>query len=241
MKAIILAAGFATRLYPLTLNKAKPLLEIKGKPIIDYIIRKIKEIPADEIIIVTNNVFYKDFLEWKSRTQLDNVEIINDNVSDLNSKLGAIGDLLFAIDKKAINDDLFVISGDNIFNYSLKEPYEIFEKEKKDLSVFYDVNDINEAKRFGIALIQNNLIADFEEKPQNPKSTLCSTSTYFFKRETIPLMKRFVKEEKNSDQPGLFLRYLYKNTPIWGYVPKEKWIDIGTFEAFQRAQLESWN
>lgn len=241
MKAIILAAGFATRLYPLTLNKSKCLLEISGKPIIEYIIDKINEIPASEIIIVTNNLFYNDFLSWKNMKKYNNVEIINDGVSVISNKLGAIGDLLFAINKKNIDEDLFVISGDNLFKYSLRKPYEIFKNEKKNLSIFYDVEDINEAKRFGIALIKDNLITDFEEKPSAPKSTLCSTSTYFFRKETIFWMKNFVIEEKNSDQPGLFLEYLYKKTPILAYVSDEKWIDIGTIEAFNRAQRESWS
>src|SRR4030042_820153 len=110
MKAIILAAGFATRLYPLTKNKAKPLLKIKEKPIIEHI-----------------------------------------------------------IEKEKINEDILVISGDNLFNFSLKYPYEIFKKENKDLTIFYDVRNLEEAKRFGVALVENNLLADFEEKPQNPK------------------------------------------------------------------------
>jgi len=238
MKSIILAAGFATRLYPLTENKSKSLLEINGKPIINYIIDKIKEISSDEIIIITNQKFYLDFLNWKEKSSYSDVIILNDGVSSLEKKLGAIGDLLFAINKQGIQEDLFVISGDNLFRYSLKEPKEIFEKEKKDLSIFYDLKNLEEATRMGVAQIKNNLIINFQEKPSNPKSTLCSTSTYFFRKETIPLMKKYLEEPGSKDQPGLFLEYLYKKVPVYAYQTEKKWIDIGTFESLQEAQAE---
>ena len=238
MKAIILAAGFATRLYPITENKAKPLLEINNKPIINYIVDKIREISSEEIIIVTNNKFYGDFIQWKEKNNYSNLTILNDRVCNPEERLGAIGDLLFVIDKNKINEDLFLISGDNLFRYSLKGAYDIFKKERKDLSIFNDLMDIKEAARMGVALIKDNLVIDFEEKPKNPKSTLCSTSTYFFRKETIPLMKEFLKEPGNKDQPGLFLEYLYKRAPVYAYVSNEKWIDVGTIESLKRAQFE---
>jgi glucose-1-phosphate thymidylyltransferase len=238
MKSIILAAGFATRLYPLTEDKSKSLLEINGKPIINYIIDKIREVSSEEIIVITNGKFYQDFLNWKEKSNYQNIIILNDGVLNLEKKLGAIGDLLFVINQRGIDEDLFVVSGDNLFQYSLKEPREIFEKEKKDLSIFYDLKDLEEAKRMGVVQVKDNLIIDFQEKPKNPKSTLCSTSTYFFRRETIPLMKRFLEEPGSKDQPGLFLEYLYKRVPVYAYITKEKWIDIGTFESFKKAQTE---
>jgi len=238
MKAIVLAAGFATRLYPLTLNKSKSLLEIKHKPIIDHIIEKIEEIKdIDEIIVITNNNFYRDFLNWKKDKNKRILTILNDGVSRLENRLGAIGDLLFAINKRGINDDLLVISGDNLFDYSLKEPYELFRREGKDLSLFYKVRSVEEAKRFGVALIKEDIIIDFEEKPQNPKSTFCSSSTYFFKKSTIPLIKEFANNGL-ADQPGLFLQYLYKKISIYAYITNGKWLDIGTKESLEKARKE---
>ncbi|MCX6746764.1 MAG: nucleotidyltransferase family protein [Candidatus Pacearchaeota archaeon] len=236
MKAIVLAAGFATRLYPSTLNKSKSLLKVNNKLVIDYIIEKIQKIKnIDEIILVTNNNFYQDFLNWKKDREI--LTILNDGVSKLEDKLGAIGDLLFAINKRGINDNLLVISGDNLFDYSLEEPYEVFRREGKDLSLFYDTGNFEEAKRFGVALIENNFLVNFEEKPQNPKSTFCSSSTYFFKKSTIPLIKEFASKGL-ADQPGLFLQYLYKKVPIFAYVTQGKWLDIGTKESFEKAQRE---
>lgn len=240
MKAIILAAGFATRLYPLTLNKPKPLLEISNKPIIEHIIEKIEEIKEiNKIIIVSNDKFYNNFVWWLNNAEKKftiPIEIINDGVVSIDNKLGAIGDLYLAIENNKIDEDLLVISGDNMSKYSLKPFYEIFKKENKDLSIFYDVLKINDAKRFGIALVTNNLIQDFQEKPENPLSTLASTSTYFYKKETLELIRKFNREEKNKDQPGLLLQYLFKKVPIYAAITKEKWIDIGTIEALEEAK-----
>lgn len=236
MKAIILAAGFATRLYPLTQDKSKSLLEIKGKPIIDYILEKIKEIPIDEIIIITNNKFYNNFTAWReNRKDIEKIKILNNGVSFEKEKLGSIGDLLFVIDREKIDEDILVISGDNLFKCSLKKAYDVFKKENKDLSIFYDVQDTEEAKRFGVALVKDNFLVDFQEKPPEPKSTLCSTSIYFYKKETMGLIKKFNREAENKDQPGLFLQWLYKKVPVYSYVTKEKWIDIGTKEALEKA------
>lgn len=239
MKAIILAAGFATRLYPLTKNKPKSLLEIKGKPIIDYIVEKIKEIEdIDRIIVVTNNKFYKDFLVWKNKKNNEDkkkIEILNDGIDSEKEKLGAVGDLLFAIEQENIQEDIFVIAGDTLFKSSLKYLYGLFKKEDKDLTIFYDVHNIGEAKKLGVALVENNLIIDFQEKPSKPKSTLCSVPAYFYKKRTLELIKQFMQEEYNKDQPGRFLEYLYKKVPVYAYTKEEKYINVGTIEELEQA------
>lgn len=236
MKAIVLAAGFATRLYPLTLNKAKPLLEVKKRPIIDYIIDKLEEIEdINQIIVVSNNKFYKDFIEWKANRKNFNITVLNNGVNYDFEKKGAVGDLIFALEKAFIEDDILVISGDNLFHCSLREAYHVFKKEGRDLSIFYDVKDKEEAKRLGVALVKDNLLVDFEEKPKAPKSTLCSASTYFYNQATLPLIKGFYESSQNSDYPGLLIQYLYQKIPLRVYIV-DKWIDIGTHESLRRAQ-----
>lgn len=233
MKAIILAGGFATRLYPITLDTPKPLLEVKNKPIIDWIIEKIKELPIDQIIVVTNHTFYNQFVEWGRNKK---VTIIDDGGNSESLKRGAMGGLFFAIDKEKINEDFLVVSGDSLFKFSLIEPYSLFKKEDKDLAIFYNVKNINEAKRLGVALIKNNLLIDFQEKPDEPKSTLCFTTVCFHKKETIPYLKEFVKT--HLDQPGRFLQYLYQKVPVFGFVTEKEYVDIGTLEAFERAKKD---
>ncbi len=191
MKAVIMAGGFAKRLYPLTLNKSKCLLDLAGKPIIDYTIDKLIEIPElKEIIVISNETFYNDFVNWAKNHQFP-IRILSDGGNSENKKIGALTALLNFIDKENLNEDFFLAGADNFFNFSLKEIYESFKKEKKDLAIFYDIKDSEQAKKFGVALLdESNIIKEFEEKPENPKSTIVSAGMYFFKKETIPLIKK---------------------------------------------------
>jgi glucose-1-phosphate thymidylyltransferase len=194
MKAIIMAGGFAKRLYPLTLNKSKCLLELAGKPIIDYTIDKLKEIQGlNEIMVISNETFYQDFLNW-AKNHTFPIRVLSDGGTEEGSKVGALTALLNFLNEEAINEDVFLAGADNFFKFSLKEIYEIFKKEDKDLAVFYDIKDFEQAKKFGVVLIdQNNLIKEFEEKPQNPRSTLISSCMYFLKKETLQLIKEINK------------------------------------------------
>jgi glucose-1-phosphate thymidylyltransferase len=194
MKAIIMAGGFAKRLYPLTLKKSKCLLEIAEKPIIDYTIDKLKEIPElGEIIVISNETFYSDFVKW-SKTHHFPIRVLSDGGTSENFKMGALTSLLNFLNNENINEDIFLAGADNFFKFSLKEIYDIFKREKKDLAIFNDIKNYEAAKRFGVVLIdENNIIKEFEEKPQSPKSTIVSSCMYFLKKETISLIKELNK------------------------------------------------
>lgn len=188
MKAILMAGGFAKRLN--LLNKSKCLIEIGGKPIIDYTLEKLKEIPEiSEVIVITNDTFYGDFVEWAKKHTI-NIRILSDGGNSQNSKIGALTALLNFIENENFDEDFFLAGADNFFRFSLKNIFETFKRQNKDVAVFYDIKDLEKAKRFGVALIDtNNLIINFEEKPENPKSTIVSSCMYFFRKETIPLIK----------------------------------------------------
>ena len=184
MKAVIMAGGFAKRLYPLTLNKSKCLLKIAGKPIIDYTIDKLKEIgDLSEIIVIANDTFYNDFLDWARTHPSLKIKVLSDGSTSENSKIGALSAFINFLNKEEIKEDIFLAGADNFFKFSLKNIYEKFKKEEKDLAIFYDIRDSEASKRFGVALIRDNLLIDFEEKPENPKSTIISACMYFFKKE----------------------------------------------------------
>jgi len=189
-----MAGGFAKRLYPLTLNRSKCLLEIAGKPIIDYTIDKLKDIlDLNEIIVISNETFYKDFLIWAKKHPFP-IRVLNDGGTEEGKKVGALTALLNFLNKEEINEDIFLAGADNLFKFSLKEIYETFKREQEDLAVFYDIKDFEQAKKFGVVLIdENNLIQQFEEKPKNPKSTIVSSCMYFLKRETLSLIKELNK------------------------------------------------
>ncbi len=229
MDAIILAAGYGTRLYPLTLNKPKPLLGVAGKPMMEHIIDKLEEISLNNIYVVTNSKFYTNFKEWsnnfKSRVP---IEIINDGTLSNEDRLGAIGDVNFVINKKKINDDIIVIAGDNLFEFPLKGILNLFKKMKSTTIALYNVKDIKLATLYGVVAIDDNSkIIDFQEKPKQPKSTLISTGVYFFPKKAISLIKEYVKKSTNADKTGSFIQWLYNKEKVYAYVTNKPWYDIG--------------
>ena len=238
MHAIILAAGYATRLYPLTKDTPKPLLKVGDKAIIEHIIRKIEEIKGiDGIYIVTNGKFAAHFSEWLENFDAKTpVGIINDGTRSNDDRLGALGDVHFAISNKNIDDDVIVIAGDNLFELSLIDVSNFFRKRKSNVIVLHDVRDIELAKHYGIVEIDgSNLVVNFEEKPLNPRSTLASTGIYIFPKKTIEMIKKYINQGNNPDKTGSFIEWLHKRDKVHSYVTGKKWYDIGSFEQLENA------
>ena len=242
MKAIIPAAGYATRLYPLTKDFPKPLLDISGRPMIEYIISKIGDIPeVNEIIVVTNAKFFPHFDAWKKNFNSKiPVRILNDGTKNENERLGAIGDFQFAIEKAGIKEDLLIINADNLFNFSLLNPYSFFKSKASDVICFFDIGSVEEARKMGVGRLDSNgKIIDFVEKPAEPKSTLMSTGIYFYRQTTVRLIKEYLGSGNSPDKPGNFVGWLYRKKPVFGFVPREKndkWFDIGSFDALEEAR-----
>lgn len=237
MDAIILAAGYATRLHPLTLSKPKPLLEVAGKPMIEYIIKKLEELDTiNKIYIVTNSKFSKTFLEWLHKFDAKkSIEIINDGTKNDKDKLGALGDMNYVINTKNIENDIIIIAGDNLFDLSLHEVVSIFEKKKHNVIVLHDVKDVELAKNYGVVGINNNIIVNFEEKPVSPKSTLVSTGIYIFPKKTLSLINKYIEQGNNPDKSGSFIEWLHKRDVVYAYVTDKKWYDIGSLEQLEKA------
>lgn len=245
IKALILAAGYATRLYPLTKNKPKALLELKGKTMVEHIIKKIDEIPqVDEILVVTNNKFSLEFEQWaedfNSRKPKKPVKIINDATLSENDRLGAVGDIKFSVDEEKTVGDLIVIAGDNLFEYSLKKMYDYAIQKNSDVIACFEAPSVEYvANTFGvIELDKNNKLVGFEEKPKEPKTRIAATACYYFKHDTLKLIEKYIKEGNNTDNTGDFIKYLISKVPVHGFVFREKWFDIGTFEALGKARDE---
>ena len=238
MKAIILCAGYATRLHPLTLDCPKHLLEINNKPILEFIYDKINKISCiDEIIIVTNNKFYSHFKDWADLVD-KNIQVINDNTNNNDERLGGIGDLHFVINKTKINDDLLIILGDNFFEFDLKKFVDFAIKIKEVVLGGYEIGDLEEAKRFGVLKLNEDgrTLVDFQEKPENPSSSLISTGIYFFPKKEIKLIQDYMRTNENKDGPGYLIKYLYPRQNVFVYVFKEPWYDIGSLEQYKFLQ-----
>lgn len=241
MKALILAAGYATRLYPLTKEYPKPLLEVAGRPIIDYIVDELETIKdIDSIIVVTNSKFISKFRKWRLTLRSSKpVVLVDDLTKGLADRRGAIGDMNFAITKKRIKEDLLVIGGDNLFDYDLNKFFSFAKKAKGNPVIgVYDIKDKAQAKKYGIVkLDRRKQLVDFEEKPAHPKSTLAAMCLYYFPKEKLKLLKDYISAYKQGrDATGFYIDWLRKETPVYGFVFGGRWYDIGDFKFYNKAR-----
>jgi glucose-1-phosphate thymidylyltransferase len=235
MNAIILAAGYATRLRPLTDTWAKELLPIGGRPIIDRIVDGLSTV--DEITavhVVTNARKADGFHAWAER--LD-VIVHDDGTTSNEDRLGAIGDLQFVIDRAGLDDDLLVIAGDNLFEFSLPEFVSFWHgKGRASAVAVRDVGSLELAAQYGIvALDDDGRVTDFVEKPADPPSTLAATATYLFHREHAALIRGYLAAGQPADQPGRFVAWLQAQEPVYGWVFASTWYDIGNHEQLLEA------
>ena len=242
MNVLILAAGYATRLYPLTLNKAKPLLAVGGKPIIQWLVDNLAGIPDVEMIyVVTNDKFAADFQAWSQSYQERHPEfkfkVVNDGSTSDEDKLGAIGDIDFVVTKENLSkSSLLIAAGDNVFTDSLAD----FVASARDTEVtvaVYDVGDIEAIKKYGnITIDREGIITRFEEKPQKPQGTLAAIALYYYSPAVLSLLRTYLAAGNNADQPGRFVQWLYTRKPVKTFQIKRHWLDIGSKETLENAE-----
>jgi glucose-1-phosphate thymidylyltransferase len=227
MKVVVLAAGYATRLRPLTDSIPKPLLPVGGRPIVDWIVDNARTIPGvDEIHLVTNSRFTGQFADWADDA---GVVVHDDGTFSNEDRLGAVGDLQLAIDRGRIDDDLLVVAGDNLFDYSLGD-FVADWRRRGDASAVavYDCADLELATHYGIVeLGSDDRVEYFIEKPDDPPSTLAATATYLYARTHLPLIRRYLDEGHAPDQAGSLVAWLYRREPVYGYRFAGDWFDIG--------------
>jgi Nucleoside-diphosphate-sugar pyrophosphorylase involved in lipopolysaccharide biosynthesis/translation initiation factor 2B, gamma/epsilon subunits (eIF-2Bgamma/eIF-2Bepsilon) len=243
MKLLVLAAGYAVRLQPLTTNTPKPLLPIGGKSMMDRILAKTETIKnIDAIYVVSNGRFFQNFVEWKkARKDASKIFLVDDGTMTNDTRLGAIRDMELAIREASIDDDLLVIAGDNLFDLDLAKFLKFANSHGDGVSVaLHDVGSLEAAKKFGVVRIDGKgIVTDFEEKPQAPKSTLISTGIYFFPGEKAAGLSEYVNlPGAKLDAPGHYIRWLSANDKVYGFPFSEKWYDIGDLESYKRADEE---
>jgi glucose-1-phosphate thymidylyltransferase len=241
MKVIILAAGYATRLYPLTLTQPKPLLPVAGKPMVDHVLDNLAPIGGiDRFYVVTNARFAGHFQRWaddyRAKKAKLNFTIVNDGSTDDRNKLGAIGDIHFVLTHEQVDDDLIVVAGDNLFSEKLGAFGKVCREKNAPVLALYDVGDLEEIKKYSaISLDGEGRITFFEEKPKNPKTTLIGIALYFYPRQTLPLIRQYIAEGNNPDQPGRLVQWLYPRTPVYTWLVPGLWYDIGSKETLEKA------
>jgi glucose-1-phosphate thymidylyltransferase len=241
VKLIILAAGYATRLYPLTLNKAKPLLPVAGKPMIDHVVESLAPIAElDGVIVVTNAKFAGQFADWalsqKDRHPRLRFTVVNDQSTDDTNKLGAIGDLQLVLTRENIQDDVIVVAGDNLFSEKLGAFGAYCREVGTPVLGVYDVGSLELIKKYcAINTDTAGRISFFEEKPQNLTSTLTGIALYYYPQSVLPLIGQYIKEGNNPDQPGRLVQWLYPRLPFHTWRVPGTWYDIGSKEALEEA------
>ncbi|HVV59729.1 MAG TPA: nucleotidyltransferase family protein [Gaiellaceae bacterium] len=229
MKAVVLAAGYATRLRPLTDTWAKELLPVGGRPILDWIVDAIEGVDEiDGIHVVTNARKAPAFHQW-AEGRPGAATVHDDGTTSNDDRLGAIGDLRFAIAEAGIVDDLLVIAGDNLFDFSLQAFVDAWRAHGVASAVAVrDVGLRELAARYGIVeLAPDGRVVDFVEKPQDPPSTLAATATYLFHRAHVPLVERYLADGNAPDQPGRFVAWLQQREPVYAWCFEESWYDVG--------------
>jgi glucose-1-phosphate thymidylyltransferase len=241
MKVIILAAGYATRLYPLTLTTPKPLLPVAGRPMIDYVMDNLAPISGiDRIYVVTNAKFAAPFQQWADnyrahKSPLD-FTVVNDGSTDDTNKLGAIGDINYVLTHEQVDDDIIVVAGDNLFSEKLGDFGRVCREKNAPVLALYDVGDLEQIKQYNaITVDAAGRITFFEEKPQNPTSTRTGIALYYYPKASLPLIRQYIAEGNNPDQPGRLVQWLYPRTPFYTWDVPGLWFDIGSKETLEEA------
>lgn len=223
MKCIILAGGFATRLYPITINQAKALLEYKGKPLISHIVEKVP--PGIDILVSCNRKFEADFRRWQQ--SLDRpVEIGVEEVWTEEQKKGACGSLEYWVRRQSITEDLMVLASDNYFDFDLAGFVAGYDGEHPLVAV-YDLGDISRATEFGVVSLKGKCIIRFTEKPARPESSLVATACYLLPPRVLLLLSDFCASGK-KDNLGGFIAYLVSRMEVHAYTFSGFWVDIGS-------------
>ncbi len=237
MIVMLLVAGYATRLYPLTRDVPKALLPIGGRPMLDFIADQIDAVDGISKIVVVSNAKYADtFRDWAAtRTQGAPVTVLDDGTVENGHRLGAVGDIAFGIERENIDEDLLVIAGDNLFTFRLADAVAFFRERYEDTVLVGHLPAGEDARRFAVVqLDEDNRVIGMVEKPEHPVGDIIAYAVYFYRQDTLPLIRQYLDEGNNPDAPGYFPSWLHQRKPVRAYLFDGVCIDIGTPEVYER-------
>ncbi len=241
MKTLILSAGYATRLYPLTKNFPKPLLQIGDNTILGRLIDDIDKIDGiNEHIIVSNHKFASMFLDWSKNQQTANpITIIDDGTETNETRLGAVRDLLLALDKCNVNEDILVLAADNILDFSFQGFVEAFKQKQTSMLMYYHEPELKRLQRTGVISVDNNMkVLVMQEKPEHPISNWAVPPFYLYRKQDLPLIKDCLNHGCGTDAPGNLAHYLCNLTPIHAYKMPGTRFDIGSLDTYEEAKIK---
>lgn len=229
MKAVILAGGYGTRISAIAKGRSKVLMPVAGRPVVEYVLDTVKTVEdVDEIVLVTNAKFYEDFRDWSEEYDHEvSLAVINDLTSSNEDRLGAVGDVLFAVEAKQIDDDLLIVAGDNICDFNLK-PMREQTKTLGSMIALYDVGSLDEAKKFSnVKMDTERRIVEFVEKPKKPQDSLVAVALYMLCKQELSLLSTYKQEGNNLDLLGGFVEWACGRASIYGHHCSGTWWDIG--------------
>jgi glucose-1-phosphate thymidylyltransferase len=241
MKALILAAGYGTRLASVIKDTPKPLIPVGKRPLIDYVADQLTHIKSlSEIVVVSNNVFTPQFQKWAAgrSTRTCPIRIVNDMTNTPEERLGSVGDIRFVWQKETSLQDWLIIGGDNLFDGDLScfVDYAISKSPAISIGV-YDIHDIQAATKFGVlALDTDQKVVSFQEKPKEPASSLITMCLYYFPQQTIGYLGEYLSESKAVDAAGSYIKWLSEKKNVYGFQFSGKWYDIGSIESLNDAR-----
>ncbi|MCM1077205.1 MAG: nucleotidyltransferase family protein [Bacteroides sp.] len=240
MKNIVIAAGYATRLYPLTENYPKPLLKIGERNILERMLDDIDPLPEiDSHIIVTNHKFADIFRKWAETVSYTKpITIIDDGTTSNETRLGAVRDLLLAIEKCRIDDDIMVLAADNILEFSLSGFIDFFQKKNTSVIMCHHEPELKKLQRTGVIAVDDDMkVLEMQEKPEHPVSNWAVPPFYIYSKADLPLIRKCLENGCGYDAPGNLAHYLAETSTLHAWPMPAGRFDIGSLDSYKEAQL----
>ncbi|QLG26429.1 NDP-sugar synthase [Halorarum halophilum] len=233
MKAVVLAGGFATRLWPITRHRPKMFLPVGEGTVIDQIFSDLEaDDRVDEVFVSTNERFAEQFEEYLADSGFEKPKLSIEDTSEESEKFGVIGALAQLVDREGVDDDLIVVAGDNLLSFDIADFVDYFERKGETTIAAYDVGSRERAKNYGLVELDGDQVVDFQEKPDDPNSTLVSVACYAYPREVLDLLETYLSDGNNPDEPGWFVQWLQNRRDVFAYTFDGAWFDIGTPDSY---------
>ena len=233
MDAIVLAGGYATRMWPITRNRPKMLLPVGDTTVIDKTLAQLDDNDdVEDVYISTNERFAADFENYVDEQGYEKPELSVEDTSDEDEKFGVVGALAQLIDREGLDDDLLIIAGDNMVGFDIEDFVGFFEEKESPVLAAYDVGDRERAKSYGLVELDGDEVVNFQEKPDEPNTTLASIACYAFPAEVLPKFDTYLANDENPDEPGWFLQWLQDRQSVYAFTFDDVWFDIGEADAY---------
>ncbi|WP_323191863.1 NDP-sugar synthase [Halostella sp. PRR32] len=233
MDAVVLAGGYATRLWPITKNRPKMFLPIGDSTVIDQIFEELEDDDRiEDVYVSTNERFAEDFQRHLAESEFDKPVLSIEDTAEEDEKFGVVGALAQLVDREGVDDDLLVIAGDNLISFDISDFIDFFARKGEPTLAAYDVGSKELAKSYGLVDLEGDQIVDFQEKPDDPNSTLVSIACYAFTADTLDALDEYLVNDNNPDEPGWFVQWLQHRQPVYAYTFDDAWFDIGTPESY---------